>query len=178
MPERGSKTPTVPVVLANLEFFQRGPNDFLSRLVTMDETWLYHYDLETKQQSMEWRHSGSPRPKKNSECKNPLEKFSPLFLGIKTASSSLIIIQRAKLSMWSITYLCWCSCRTFESQKPREAHQGGRILARQCPGSPGTCNLEETGLHGLPTSRSPTLFSGSGLVGLPPVPWTEKTIVS
>jgi len=30
----------------------------------MDETWLYHYDLETKQQSMEWRHSGSPRPKK------------------------------------------------------------------------------------------------------------------
>ena len=23
-----------------------------------------HYELETKQQSMEWRHSGSPRPKK------------------------------------------------------------------------------------------------------------------
>ena len=30
----------------------------------MDETWLYHYDPETKQQSVEWRHSGSPRPKK------------------------------------------------------------------------------------------------------------------
>jgi len=30
----------------------------------MDETWLYYYYLETKQQSMEWRHSGSPRPKK------------------------------------------------------------------------------------------------------------------
>ena len=28
----------------------------------MDETWLYHYDPETKQQSMEWWHSGSPRP--------------------------------------------------------------------------------------------------------------------
>ena len=35
-----------------------------ARLVTMDETWLYHYDLEAKQQSMEWRHSGSPRRKK------------------------------------------------------------------------------------------------------------------
>ena len=35
-----------------------------ARLVTMDETWLYHYDPETKQQSMEWRHSGSHRPKK------------------------------------------------------------------------------------------------------------------
>jgi len=46
-----------------LEFLRRDPNDFLSLLVTMDETWLYQYDPETKQQSMEWRHSGSPRPK-------------------------------------------------------------------------------------------------------------------
>ena len=28
---------------------------------------------------------------KNSECKNPLEKFSPRFFGIKTSSTSLII---------------------------------------------------------------------------------------
>jgi len=35
-----------------------------ARLVSMDETWLYHYDPETKQQSVEWRHSGSPHPKK------------------------------------------------------------------------------------------------------------------
>jgi len=30
----------------------------------MEEAWLYHYDPETKQQSMEWQHSGSPHPKK------------------------------------------------------------------------------------------------------------------
>jgi len=47
-----------------LEFFRRDPNDFLFRFVTMDETWLCHYDPETKQRSMEWRHSGSLRPKK------------------------------------------------------------------------------------------------------------------
>jgi hypothetical protein len=41
-------------------------------------------------------------------------------------------------------------------------------------GSPDTCNTEETRLPGLPMSWSPTLFSGSGPVGLPPVPWTEK----
>jgi len=89
-----------------LECFRRDPNNFLSRLVTMDETWLYHYDPETKQQSMECWHSGSPRPK-NSEFKNPLEKFSPRFFGIKTASSSLIIFQKAKLSTQSINHLCW-----------------------------------------------------------------------
>jgi len=35
-----------------LEFFRHDPNDFLLRLLTMDETWLYHYDPETKQQSL------------------------------------------------------------------------------------------------------------------------------
>ena len=90
-----------------LEFFRRDPNDILSRLVTMDETWLYHYDPETKQQSVEWRHSGLPLPK-YSECKNPLEKLSPRFFGIKALFSSLIIFQRAKLSMQNITDLCWC----------------------------------------------------------------------
>ena len=59
---------------------------------------------------------------------------------------------------------------------PREGHQGGLVLARQCPGSPGICNPEATGLPGLPASSSPTLFSGSGPVGLPPVPWIEKQL--
>ena len=63
-----------------------------------------------------------------------------------------------------------------EGKTPRKGHQGGLVLARQFPGSPGTCNPEETGLPGLPVSWSPTLFSGSDPVGLPPVPWTEKTI--
>jgi len=40
-----------------------------ARLVTMDETWLYHYDPETKQQSMEWRHRGSPGRKKIASAK-------------------------------------------------------------------------------------------------------------
>jgi len=147
-------------------------------LVTMDETWLYHYDLETKQQSVEWRHSGSPRTPKESECKNPLEKFSPRFFGIKTTSSALIIFQRAKLSTRNITHFCWCKWRTFwrKIATPREGHQGGLVLARQCSGSPGTCNPEETGVSGLPVSWSLTLSSGSDPFGLPPVPWTEKTI--
>jgi hypothetical protein len=52
-----------------LEFFRRDPNDFLSRLVAMEETWLYHYYPETKQQSKERRQSGSPHPKKIPSAK-------------------------------------------------------------------------------------------------------------
>jgi len=39
-----------------------------------------------------------------------------------------------------------------KEKTPREGHQGGLVLARQCPGSPGTGNPEETGLPGLPLS--------------------------
>ena len=64
-----------------LEFFRRDPNDFLSRLVTMDETWLYHYDPETKQQLMEWLHSGSPRPKKFQVQKSAGKVLASVFFG-------------------------------------------------------------------------------------------------
>jgi len=40
----------------------------------------------------------------------------------------------------------------FEGKTPQSYHQGGLVLARQCPGSPGTCNPEETDLTGLPVS--------------------------
>ena len=68
---------------------------FRARLVTMEETWLYHYDPATKQQSMQLRHSGSLRPQKFR-----VQKFAGKFLapnfGIKTASSALIIFQRVQ----------------------------------------------------------------------------------
>jgi len=47
-----------------MEFCQCHSNDFLSRLLTMDETWLHHYEPKTKLQLNEWRRSGSPRIKK------------------------------------------------------------------------------------------------------------------
>jgi len=45
----------------------------------MDETWLHHYDLDTEQQSMEWRHSGSPRPKKSRVQKSTGEVLALIF---------------------------------------------------------------------------------------------------
>jgi hypothetical protein len=60
----------------------------------MDESWLFHYDSETKQQSMEWRHSGSHlTPPPNLRVQKSAGKVlaSPRLFGIKTACSSLII---------------------------------------------------------------------------------------
>lgn len=36
----------------------------LGSIVTGDETWCFHFTPETKEQSRQWRHSGSPAPKK------------------------------------------------------------------------------------------------------------------
>ncbi|GFU57043.1 uncharacterized protein TNCV_1779101 [Trichonephila clavipes] len=48
---------------AALTLLQRYHDDgdgFLDRVVTCDETWISHFTPETKQQSLHWRHSGSP----------------------------------------------------------------------------------------------------------------------
>ena len=39
-------------------------DDFLLRLVTVDETWFHYYELENKAKSRQWVAPGSPRPKK------------------------------------------------------------------------------------------------------------------
>ena len=40
-----------------------GNENFLKKIVTGDETWVYGYDVETKMQSSQWMGKGSPRPK-------------------------------------------------------------------------------------------------------------------
>ena len=53
----------------------------------MDETWLYHYDSETKQQSMEWQHSSSPHPKKFR-----VQKFAGKFLASTFWNHDVILL--------------------------------------------------------------------------------------
>jgi len=62
-----------------------------------------------------------------------------------------------------------------------EEHSEGNMLqgvhqVGLCPSSPGTCIPEETGLPGLLMSTFLTIFSRSGPVALPPVPWTKKQL--
>ena len=66
---------------------------------------------------MEWRHSGSSRPK-NIPSANIRWKSSRLdFFGIKTASSSFIIFQRSNYQRGVLLISCWCNWRTFWRKK-------------------------------------------------------------
>ena len=42
----------------------------LDALVTCDKSWIYCYDPKTKRQSSQWKHAGSPRPKKARQSKS------------------------------------------------------------------------------------------------------------
>ena len=47
----------------NLERFKQNKNDFLHRFITMDETWIYHYDPKLKQECLQWTEAGCSAPK-------------------------------------------------------------------------------------------------------------------
>ena len=51
----------------------------LDALVACDESWIYCYNPETKRQSSQWKHAGSPRPKKARQSKSSLKLLMILF---------------------------------------------------------------------------------------------------
>lgn len=47
-----------------LALYEMNPAEFCARIVIGDETWIHHWDPESKQESMLWKHGDSPPPKK------------------------------------------------------------------------------------------------------------------
>ena len=121
--------------------------------------------------------AANPAPK-NSECKNPLEKFSPRFdfLGSRRHHPHWLSSKGPNYQRRVLLISAGAIEGHSEEKTPREVYQGCLVVARQSPGSPGSCNPEENGLPGLPVFWSPILFPGSGPVGLPPVSWTQNQL--
>ena len=43
-----------------LSHYEDDAGNFIKRVVTQDETWVYHFDPESKMQSEQWKHPVSP----------------------------------------------------------------------------------------------------------------------
>ena len=97
-----------------------------ARLVTMDETWLYHYDPETKQQSIEWRHSSSPRPPKIPSAIIRWKSSRLHFLGSRRHPPHWLSSKGPNYQR-GVTQLCWCNWRIFWRKKA-----AGRSPRRSC----------------------------------------------
>ena len=73
-------------VSASRAFLKRWKADgdmFLERIITCDETWLYYYDPETKQQSSVWTVKGTAPPKKARVCKSAGKHMCIMFMDRK-----------------------------------------------------------------------------------------------
>ena len=132
--------------------------------------------MNKRQSNNQWSGGIAVHPApKTSECKNPLEKFSPWFFEDQGVIFPTDYLPKGQTINAEYYLSLLMQQGHFEGKTLREGQQGGLVFAWQCHGSPDTCNPElATGLPGLPLSWSPTLFSGSGPVGLPSVPWTKK----
>ena len=142
-----------------------------ARLVTMDETWLYHYDPEAKQQSMEWRHSGSPRP------------ASKKILVQKSAGEVLVSIFWDQDGILLIDYLP--KGQTINAEYYSSLLVQLNAAGRSPRGSCSCTTMPRLTGHLQPRRNWPTWASivlithpilWIWFVGLPPVPWTEKTV--
>ena len=49
--------------LSFLKMFLVHIKQVFTLLITQDETWVHHFDPESKMQSMRWKHPGSPLPR-------------------------------------------------------------------------------------------------------------------
>ena len=61
----------------------RSKDDFLLRLVTVDETWVHYYEPENKAQSRQWVGPGSSRPKKFKTQPSADKVMATVLLGCK-----------------------------------------------------------------------------------------------
>ena len=176
MPERGSKTSTVLVVWASFGIFFG-----MIQMISCRDWWPWTkpgYITMTERQSYnEWSGSIEAHPAPKLPRAKIRWKSSRLdFLGSRWHPPHWLSSKGPNYQCGVLLISAGAIEGHFEGKNAAGRSPRGSCSCTICPGPPGTCNLEETGLPGLPMSWSPTLFSGSGPVGLPPVPWTEKTI--
>ena len=50
-----------------LSRYKDDPGDFIERVVTQDETWVHHFDPESKIKNKQWKHPCAPHRKKKIE---------------------------------------------------------------------------------------------------------------
>jgi len=78
-----------------LEHFNKNKTDFVHRFITMDETWIHHYTLESKQQSKQWTEASCSAPKKTRSVPSAGKAMASVFWDAE-GIFLLVILKRVK----------------------------------------------------------------------------------
>ena len=63
--------------------FKNGASPLISKIITGDETWIYHYDPESKEQSRQWTPIGEPPPQKLKKSQFSKKQMYAIFFDTK-----------------------------------------------------------------------------------------------
>jgi len=108
---------------------------------------------------MEWRHSGSPRSKKNPSAKIR-SKISRLdFLGSRRHPPHWLSSKGPKYQH-GVLLFCWCNRRIFWRKNVARRSTRSLVLARPSPASPGTCNPQKMAYLGFQCLDHPPYSPG------------------
>ena len=129
------------VYSALLKRFRSKEDDFLSRLVTVDETWVRYYEPENKAQSRQSVGPGSPRPKKFKTQPSAGKVMATVFWD---AQGVIMLDFLAKKSTITVTYCRYANLldqlRTVIREKRRGKLSKG-ILLQQDNTRVQTCKI-------------------------------------
>ena len=157
-----------------LKRFRSKKNDLLSRLVTVDETWVHYYEPENKAQSHQSVGPGSPRPKKLKTQPSAGKVMATVFWD---AQGVIMLDFLAKKSTIIVAYYANLldQLRTVIRKKRRDKLSKG-ILLQQDNARVHTCKIamdavERNGYEPIP---QPRLFSGLSSRWLFPIPKLEN----
>ena len=151
----------------------RDPNDFLSRLLTMNERWLYHYKQETKQQSMEWGIAAHPAPP---------QKIPSAKIRWKSQDGILLIDYLPKGHTINAEYysslLVLAIDGHFEGKTPtpQEGHQGVLFLHDNAPAHRALATQKKLAYLGFQCLDHPPYSPDLAPSGVPTVLWTAKQL--
>ena len=95
------KATRASVYSALLKRLRSKEDDFLSRLVTVDETWVHYYEPENKAQSRHSVEPGSPRPKKSKTQPSAGKVMATVF---RDAQGVIMLDFLAKKSTITVAY--------------------------------------------------------------------------
>ena len=145
-----------------LQMLQCNKKEFLHKYVTMDETWIYHFTLESNQQSAKWTAAGESRPKWPKTQISAGKVFDSAFWDMQ----GILFIDylgkgRTINSKYYIASLVHLKEEITKKMATNEEEKSA-LSPRQCTMSQVDCNNGKTTWIALWIAFTPTLFSRSG----------------
>ena len=111
-----------------LDLFTSEQDKFVRHIVTGDETWIHHWNPESKQESMQWRHASSSPPSKIKLQTSVGKIMATIFWNRKGVLLIDYLPDKTTMNGQYYANLCWScakqsrinTCLLYTSPSPRD----------------------------------------------------------